>query len=155
MHHRYRPARHDVRGRGPDDRADRRRDHRAGERRGRAPPGACRARRPADAGRAHDLPRRHAKRLPVRPRHRETDRMSYTTYRSLEDKVVLISGGASGIGEEFVRAFAANGAKVAFLDVQEDAAHALTGALADAKHTPLFLRCDVTKTDELKAAIEE
>ena len=81
--------------------------------------------------------------------------MTYTTYRSLEDKVVLISGGASGIGEELVRAFAANGAKVAFLDVQEDAAHALTGALADAKHTPLFLHCDVTKTDELKAAIEE
>jgi NAD(P)-dependent dehydrogenase (short-subunit alcohol dehydrogenase family) len=80
--------------------------------------------------------------------------MSYTTYRSLEDKVVLISGGASGIGEEFVRAFAANGAKVAFLDVQEDAAHALIDSLAGTKHTPLFLRCDVTKTAELKGAIE-
>jgi NAD(P)-dependent dehydrogenase (short-subunit alcohol dehydrogenase family) len=81
--------------------------------------------------------------------------VTYTTYRSLEDKVVLISGGASGIGEEFVRAFAANRAKVAFLDLQEDAARALVGSLAGAKHTPLFLRCDVTKTDELKAAIEE
>jgi D-xylose 1-dehydrogenase len=81
--------------------------------------------------------------------------MNYTTYRSLEDKVVLISGGASGIGEEFVRAFAANGAKVAFLDLQEDAARALTRSLVASKYTPVFLRCDVAKIDELKAAIEQ
>jgi NAD(P)-dependent dehydrogenase (short-subunit alcohol dehydrogenase family) len=81
--------------------------------------------------------------------------VSYTTYRSLEDKVVLISGGASGIGEEFVRAFAANGARVAFLDLQEDAGHALADALSGSRHEPLFLRCDVTRIDELKAAIEE
>ncbi|HSI01553.1 MAG TPA: SDR family oxidoreductase [Reyranella sp.] len=81
--------------------------------------------------------------------------MSYTIYRSLEDKVVLISGGASGIGEEFVRAFAANGARVAFLDLQEEAGRALAGSLAGARHAPLFLRCDVTDTDALKAAIAE
>lgn len=81
--------------------------------------------------------------------------MSYTTYRSLEDKVVLISGGASGIGEEFVRAFAANGAKVSFLDLQEEAGRALADGLAGSRHKPLFLRCDVTRTDDLKAAIEE
>jgi NAD(P)-dependent dehydrogenase (short-subunit alcohol dehydrogenase family) len=81
--------------------------------------------------------------------------MSFTTYRSLEDKVVLISGGASGIGEEFVRAFSANGAKVAFIDLQQDAARALVASLKGAKHAPLFLRCDVTKIDELKAAIEQ
>ena len=39
--------------------------------------------------------------------------MSFTKYQSLEDRVVLISGGASGIGEAFVRAFADNGARVA------------------------------------------
>ena len=66
--------------------------------------------------------------------------MSYTAYRSLEDKVVLVSGGASGIGEEFVRAFAANGARVAFLDLQEDAGRALAEALAKSRHPPLFLR---------------
>jgi NAD(P)-dependent dehydrogenase (short-subunit alcohol dehydrogenase family) len=81
--------------------------------------------------------------------------MSYTTYRSLEDRVVLISGGASGIGEEFVRAFAANGAKVAFLDLQEEAARALIDSLSGSKHLPVFLRCDVTGIDELKAAIEQ
>jgi NAD(P)-dependent dehydrogenase (short-subunit alcohol dehydrogenase family) len=81
--------------------------------------------------------------------------MSYTIYRGLEDKVVLISGGASGIGEAFVRAFAANGALVAFLDQQDEAGRELVDSLAGAKHVPLFLRCDVTDTDALKAAIEE
>ena len=81
--------------------------------------------------------------------------MSFTRYASLEDKVVLISGGASGIGESFVRAFAANGARVAFLDLQQDAGAALAKELADSKHAPLFLRCDITDTAALKAAIAE
>jgi NAD(P)-dependent dehydrogenase (short-subunit alcohol dehydrogenase family) len=81
--------------------------------------------------------------------------MSYTRYRSLEDKVVLISGGASGIGESFVRAFAANGARVAFLDLQQDAGTTLANELAGARHAPLFLRCDITDTAALKAVLAE
>ena len=37
-------------------------------------------------------------------------------YPDLEGKTVLVSGGASGIGEFMVRAFAAQGAKVGFVD---------------------------------------
>jgi D-xylose 1-dehydrogenase len=81
--------------------------------------------------------------------------MSFTRYKSLEDKVVLISGGASGIGEAFVRAFADNGARVAFLDLQQDAGTALAKDLADAKHAPLFLRCDITDTAALKTVLAE
>src|SRR6185295_17200624 len=82
--------------------------------------------------------------------------MSFTKYESLRDRTVLITGGASGIGEEYVKAFAENGAKVAFFDLNEEAGRALTKALsASARHAPLFLRCDVTRTDELKAAISE
>ena len=81
--------------------------------------------------------------------------MSFTRYASLEDKVVLISGGASGIGEAFVRAFAGNAARVAFVDLQQDAGTALAGELAGSKHPPLFLRCDLTDTDALKAALAE
>jgi len=82
--------------------------------------------------------------------------MSFTKYDSLRDRTVLITGGASGIGEEYVKAFAENGAKVAFFDLNEEAGRALTTALsASARHAPLFLRCDVTRTDELKAAISE
>ena len=82
--------------------------------------------------------------------------MSFTKYQSLEDCVVLITGGATGIGEAFVRAFANNDARVAFLDLQEEAGQALAKSLAaSVRHAPLFLRCDVTRTDELMAAIAE
>lgn len=82
--------------------------------------------------------------------------MSFTKYESLRDRVVLITGGASGIGETFVKAFAENGAKVSFLDLDADAGQALVKSLtSSARHAPLFLRCDVTRTDELKAAIDE
>jgi D-xylose 1-dehydrogenase len=81
--------------------------------------------------------------------------MSFTRYKSLEDKVVLISGGASGIGEAFVRAFADNGARVAFIDLQQEAGTALASELAGSRHAPLFLRCDITDTDALKATIAE
>ena len=40
--------------------------------------------------------------------------MAYASYPSLRDRVVFISGGSSGIGAELVRAFAAQGARVAF-----------------------------------------
>ena len=82
--------------------------------------------------------------------------MSFTRYESLRDRVVLVTGGASGIGEEFVKAFADNGCRVAFFDLNDEAGQALTRALsASAPHAPLFLRCDVTQTSDLKAAIAE
>src|SRR5258708_39610003 len=80
--------------------------------------------------------------------------MSFTKYQSLEERVVLISGGASGIGEEFVRAFADNGARVAFLDLQEEAGQALAESLAgSARHAPPFIRRGGPPTDDFKAAI--
>ena len=51
--------------------------------------------------------------------------MNYTLYSSLQDRVVFISGGSSGIGAELVRAFAAQGAKVAFCGTKADGGQAL------------------------------
>jgi D-xylose 1-dehydrogenase len=66
-------------------------------------------------------------------------------YPSLEDRVVLVTGGASGIGEAIVEAFVRQRAQVAFLDIQEDDAKRLVGRLADAgPHAPVYFRCDVT-----------
>ena len=66
-------------------------------------------------------------------------------YPSLEDRVVLVTGGASGIGEAIVEAFARQRAQVAFLDIQEDAAKRLVARLADAGfRTPVYFRCDLT-----------
>lgn len=69
-------------------------------------------------------------------------------YRSLDGRRVLVTGGASGIGAEIVRAFAAQGAAVAFLDVDASA-----GAAVAAQTGARFLLCDVTDTEALRAAI--
>ncbi|WP_322418106.1 SDR family NAD(P)-dependent oxidoreductase [Mesorhizobium huakuii] len=80
--------------------------------------------------------------------------MPFATYPSLADRVVLITGGASGIGADTVLAFAANGARVAFLDLQQEAGEELARELgATAAHPPLFMRCDVTDIAALQAAI--
>ena len=49
-------------------------------------------------------------------------------YRSLQDRSVVITGGASGIGEEIVRAFAAQGARVSFIDIAQEPGNALASA---------------------------
>jgi D-xylose 1-dehydrogenase len=74
---------------------------------------------------------------------------NYATYPSLAGKVVLVTGGASGIGADFVRAFAANGAKVALLDIDVEAAHALTAEIPGA----LFVNCNLMDIQALRLAI--
>jgi NAD(P)-dependent dehydrogenase (short-subunit alcohol dehydrogenase family) len=82
--------------------------------------------------------------------------MSFATYPSLAGRVVLITGGASGIGAEMVGQFAQNGARVAFLDIQDEAARALVADLAaPCPHAPRFLHCDVTDIAALRAVIDE
>jgi NAD(P)-dependent dehydrogenase (short-subunit alcohol dehydrogenase family) len=80
--------------------------------------------------------------------------MTFASYPSLTDRVVFVTGGASGIGAEIVRAFALNGAKVAFVDIQTDAAAALAAELREAPHSPLFLQADLVDIDALRAAID-
>src|SRR5580700_8235460 len=70
--------------------------------------------------------------------------MSFTRYGSLHGLTVVITGGASGIGASFVRAFVENGAKVAFLDLQRDAGATLAASLGEGEARPLFVPCDLT-----------
>jgi len=81
--------------------------------------------------------------------------MSFTRYGSLEGRTVIITGGASGIGACFVRAFVENGAKVAFLDLQRETGAALADSLGECAARPLFLPCDLTDTATLRAALSE
>jgi D-xylose 1-dehydrogenase len=76
------------------------------------------------------------------------------TYPDLKGRVILVTGGASGIGEAHVRAFAANGAKVAFIDIQEEAGRALAKELTDRGAVVAFLPCDLLNITALGAAIE-
>jgi NAD(P)-dependent dehydrogenase (short-subunit alcohol dehydrogenase family) len=77
--------------------------------------------------------------------------MAFASYPSLKDRVVFITGGASGIGAAFVEAFHAQGAKVAFVDLQEAEGQALAATLGDS----WFRRCDVTDAPALQAVIAE
>lgn len=77
-------------------------------------------------------------------------------YPSLRNRVVFISGGATGIGAALVEAFALQGARVAFVDIQEQAAAQLVeriSAMGNAVR-PLYFRCDLTRIAELRGAIE-
>ena len=75
-------------------------------------------------------------------------------YPSLKNRPVLITGGASGIGESIVEHFAAQDARVSFLDIQREAGEALADRIAGrGLNRPLFLTCDLTDLDALKAAV--
>ena len=76
-------------------------------------------------------------------------------YPSLQDRSVLITGGASGIGATLVENFVAQGAKVGFVDIDAGNGNALAAALATgARHAPLFVHADLTDIAALKVAIE-
>jgi len=66
----------------------------------------------------------------------------------LAGRTVVVTGGASGIGAAIVRGFARERARIAFLDLQEDAGRALA-----AETGALFLRCDLLDLDALAAAL--
>jgi len=71
------------------------------------------------------------------------------TYNSLKGRGVLVTGGASGIGADIVRAFAGQGCRVGFVDRLEEAGRALAASLPDAFFEP----CDVTDVPALQAAL--
>ena len=61
-------------------------------------------------------------------------------YSSLEDKVIIVTGGASGIGVSIVEEFLNQGSKVFILDIQKQ----------KSKNNSIFFKTDITKENDLK-----
>lgn len=74
-------------------------------------------------------------------------------YPSLDGAPVIISGGASGIGASLVRNFAAQGAKVGFVDIQAEAGAALAEEINAAGQVARFTQCDITDMGAYRDAI--
>ena len=81
--------------------------------------------------------------------------MSFTGYESLRGRTVIVTGGATGIGDAFVRAFAANGARVAFFDIQTEPSRALAEEIGREGDKPLFVPCDLTDISALRGALAD
>ncbi len=76
-------------------------------------------------------------------------------YPSLNDKVVIITGGASGIGASIVENFLIQGSKVAFLDKEETLGKQLVKKYNNFKHKPLFKKCDLTNIKNLQQSLTD
>jgi 2-hydroxycyclohexanecarboxyl-CoA dehydrogenase len=73
----------------------------------------------------------------------------------MSKRVVVVTGGASGIGLGICRLFAGNGHPVAMLDVQEDALARESAALRENGAQLLARRVDITARDQIEAAYAE
>jgi NAD(P)-dependent dehydrogenase (short-subunit alcohol dehydrogenase family) len=78
----------------------------------------------------------------------------FAVYPSLQDQLVLITGGATGIGASIVEHFALQGSQVVFLDVDQKNAEKLVAGLATkCSLPPAFLNCDLTDIPQLREAV--
>lgn len=76
-------------------------------------------------------------------------------YPSLKDVLVLITGGASGIGASMVEHFALQESRVVFLDIADESASRLIEKLHNVTHAPIFAHCDLTDISALRTSIKD
>ncbi|QTN20458.1 SDR family oxidoreductase [Brevundimonas sp. AJA228-03] len=79
--------------------------------------------------------------------------MSGALYPSLKGRLVVVTGGGSGIGAALTEGFARQGARVVFLDVAESESQALAVALADCSPPPLFRVCNLQELTVLRTTL--
>jgi NAD(P)-dependent dehydrogenase (short-subunit alcohol dehydrogenase family) len=72
----------------------------------------------------------------------------------LEGKAAFITGAASGIGEGMARRFAAEGARVALADVQNEDGERVRDEIAAGGADALYVECDVSDAESVRKAVE-
>ena len=80
---------------------------------------------------------------------------AFAHYPSLNNRLVLITGGASGIGASLVEHFHAQGSRVVFLDKDVEKANNLVEKLSHSASPPDFFYCDLSNISQLKTVISE
>ena len=70
-------------------------------------------------------------------------------------KTVLVSGGAGGMGQAAAVRFAAEGAKVGIIDIQDEAGRDTERQIREAGGTALFVKADATKAAEVISALAQ
>ncbi len=75
--------------------------------------------------------------------------------RRLEGRVAIVTGAARGQGEGVARRFAAEGARVALLDVLDEAGKRTAEAIGRAGGEAIFVHCDVSRQGDVAAAVED
>ncbi len=80
----------------------------------------------------------------------------FGTYPSLRNRAVLVTGGATGIGASIVTHFVRQGARVAFLDIQDEPGKELVASISsDGCQKPLYLHCDLSNVAALQSAVQQ
>lgn len=77
--------------------------------------------------------------------------MSEAIYPSLKGRLVVITGGGSGIGEGLTEAYARQGARVVFIDIAREPSETVAARLSALDPAPVFLACDLTNIEALQA----
>ncbi|PBF39059.1 3-hydroxybutyrate dehydrogenase [Clostridioides difficile] len=75
--------------------------------------------------------------------------------KMVKDKVVLVTGAASGIGKQIAESFLKNGAKVMFSDINQEALNNTITELQKKGYDCMSVKCDVTKEEEINHAIDK
>ncbi|XP_030458018.1 short-chain dehydrogenase reductase 3b-like [Syzygium oleosum] len=78
--------------------------------------------------------------------------MTSRASNKLDGKVAIVTGGASGIGEETVRRLATHGAYVVIADIQDEKGRDLAASIGS--HQCTYIHCDVTDEQQVKSLVE-
>ncbi len=76
-------------------------------------------------------------------------------YSYFQNRVVIVTGGASGIGLATCREFAKQGARIAMLDMDQDSLENCHKTFADKGYDILALKCDVTNENACQESINQ